>query len=130
MSVFTLAPEQIDNYWPLIADHLYRLQRRGYIDVDEVHEDLKAARKQLWGYAEGGKVLGVCITRITKGRVCEFYGAVGTQSRPGQIQEVHEAIRTWAKSINCTKLRFNGRVGWLRLLKTYKQTGVIAEEEF
>jgi hypothetical protein len=127
--IFTLPSTEIDSYWNHISPHLYRLQRRGYIDVEEVREDLKSQAKQLWAYEEGGKVLGVCITRITKGRVCEFYGAVGTQSRPGQIQEVHDAIVAWAKSINCTKLRFNGRVGWLRLLKGYEQTGVIAEKE-
>lgn len=129
MSVFALGASEIDAHWGEIAPHLYRLQRRGVIDAEEVREDLKAERKQLFGYAEDGKILGICITRITKGRVCEFYGAVGTQSAPGQIQAVHEAITQWAKSINCTKLRFNGRAGWLRMLKGYRQTGVIGEKE-
>lgn len=129
MSIFCLGSDEIDQHWDAFKDHLYRLQRRGYIDVEDVRDDLKSARKQLFGYAEAGKVLGVCITRITKGRVCEIYGAVGTQSHAGQIQEVHDAIEQWAKSINCTKLRFNGRKGWLRMLKGYTQTGVIGEKE-
>lgn len=130
MSVFCLGADDIDNHWSDIAPHLYRLQRRGFIDTDEVREDLKAARKQLWGYEDGGRIIGIAITRITKGRVCELYGAVGTQTQPGQIQAVHAEIEQWAKSINCTKLRLQGRHGWQRALKGYAQVGVILEKEF
>lgn len=129
MSVFVVPAAQVDALWDEIATHLYRLQRRGYIDAEEVREDLKAERKQLWGYQDGDQMLGICITRITKGRVCEIYGAVGTESAPGQIQAVHDSIERWAKEINCITLRFGGRKGWLRKLKGYRQTGVIAEKE-
>jgi hypothetical protein len=129
VSVFVVRAAQVDALWGLIAPHLYRLQRRGYIDADEVRDDLKAERKQLWGYQQGDQMLGLAITRITKGRVCEIYGAVGTESAPGQIQEIHDAIESWAKSINCITLRFGGRKGWLRKLKGYRQIGVIAEKE-
>lgn len=129
MSVIAIPAAQVDALWDLIAPHLYRLQRRGYIDAEEVRDDLKAERKQLWGYQDGPVIVGLCITRVTKGRVCEIYGAVGTESAPGQIQEIHDAIERWAKSINCITLRFGGRKGWLRKLKGYRQIGVIAEKE-
>lgn len=130
MSVFCLGSVEIDRHWNEIAPHLHRLQRLGFIDTGEVREDLKAARKQLWGYEDCGRVVGVAITRVTKSRVCEIYGAAGTTTAPQQIQQVHEAIEAWAKSINCTKLRLQGRRGWLRKLTGYTQTGIIAEKEF
>jgi hypothetical protein len=130
VSVFCLGAEQIDGLWDELSPHLFRLERHGHIDAEEVRDDLKASRKQLWGYQDGAKIAGIAITRITKRGVCEIYGAAGTQTKPGQIQEVHDAIERWAKEINCTKLRLQGRRGWLRVLKGYAQTKeIILEKE-
>jgi hypothetical protein len=127
VSVFCLGSDQIDECWDEIAPHLYRLERLGQVSVDETRDDLKTQRKQLWGYQDGA-ILGICVTRITKDGTCEIYGAAGTAGKE-RILEVHAAIERWAKSINCTKLRLQGRKGWFRLLKGYEQTGVILEKE-
>lgn len=128
MSVFCLGADEIDKHWNDFKDHLYRLERDDLGDVDEIRADLKAERKQLFGYQDGGRIVGVAITRITKTGVCEITHAVGTQSAPDQIIAVHDAIARWAKSIHCTKLRLQGRRGWLRKLDGYAQVGVIAEK--
>jgi hypothetical protein len=130
VSVFVVPAAQVDALWDEIAPHLYRLQARGQIDAEEVRADLKAERKQLWGYQDAERVIGVVITRVTKGGACEIYGAAGTQSAPGQIQELHDAIERWAKSIDCKRLRLQGRKGWLRVLKGYTRSpDIILEKE-
>ena len=128
MSVFALGPEQIDALWPEFEQHLERLQRLGHLNVEEAREDLKLAKKQLWGYHEDGRVIGVAITRVSM-PFCEVFAAAGKQSRPGQIQELYAHIERWARTVGCARMRINGRKGWMRVLQGYAVTGYIMEKE-
>lgn len=135
MSAFCLGSDEIDAHWQQIEPHLRRLERCGHCDVDELREELRDARKQLWGYQDGagdGRVLGVAVTRIAGKTtpVCEIFGAAGTQSNPGQIHELYAHIEQWARSIGCVKIRLQGRRGWQRLLSGFEQVGIILEKEF
>ena len=128
MSVFCLASDQIDGLWESIAPHLLRLEQLGQVDAEEVRKDAKAERKQIWGYQCGPQIIGVVVTRVTTAGVCEIYGAAGTAGHE-RILEVHDAIERWAKSINCKRLRLQGRRGWARLLKGYCDTGEVILEK-
>ncbi len=131
MSVFCLGAEQIDNLWPEYGHHLERLELHGDVIASALREDLKVSRKQLWGYQQDGKVLGVAVTHILetpRGRACEIYGAAGTESVRGQIDEIMKEIERWAAAIGCTRVRILGRKGWLRRLHGFQQTGIIMEK--
>lgn len=132
MSVFCLSSAQIDALWGEIGPHLERLELRGLVLASAARADLKDSLKQLWGYQQDGKVLGVAITSVIetpRGRACEIYGAAGTETVRGQIDEIMNEIRSWAKSLGCTRIRILGRKGWLRRIKGSRITGYIIEQE-
>ena len=132
MTVFCLGSEQVDNLWPEYAHHLERLERKGLILAEAVRADLKAADKQLWGYQHEGRVLGIAITSVIdtpRGKAVEVYGAAGTESVHGQIDQIMAEIERWAAALGCTRVRILGRKGWLRRLHGYRQTGIIIEKD-
>lgn len=128
MGVFCLGSEQIDRFWYEILPHLERLEENGDILASEVKEALKRAEMQLWGYQDG-RMVGVCITQVTKSKVLWIYGAAGTETAKGQILAVHSAIEAWAREQGLRKLKLQGRKGWLRILEGYAQTGIVLEKE-
>lgn len=131
MTVFCLGAEQTESLWPEYAHHLERLELRGDCLAIDIRDDLQHARKQLWGYQQDGRVLGVAITRIAetpRGRVCEIYGAAGTETVRGQLDEIMNEIERWAADVGCTRVRICGRKGWLRRLHGFHQTGIIMEK--
>jgi hypothetical protein len=128
VNVFCLGPEQIDSLWDEYSQHIYRMERLGHLGADEVRDELKLAKKQLWGIQDGPKIVGICITRVT-GKCCEIFAAAGTQSKRGQILELYNHVERWARDIGCTRMRVIGRKGWMRMLKGYLQTGIVLEKE-
>jgi hypothetical protein len=132
VTVFCLAPEQTDALWDEYAHHLERLEKRGDCLSSAIREDLKLARKQLWGYQQDGRILGVAITSVMetpRGRALEIYGAAGTESVRGQLDEMMVEIKRWAAAIGCARIRILGRRGWLRRINGLKQTGLVMEME-
>jgi GNAT superfamily N-acetyltransferase len=126
VNIFCLGPEHIDLFWDDYAHHLYRLERDGYIVAEEVRADLRDATYQLFGIQDGSRIAGIAVTRIT-GRTCEVVGAAG--SAPFSVmRELHSKIEAWARDIGCSRMRLQGRKGWIRLMG-YEQTGIIAEKE-
>jgi hypothetical protein len=128
VSVFTLSPIDIDKHWDLIAPHVYRLERLGHLGADELRDDLKERKRQLWGYHEDGCVLGIAITRVTP-TTCEIVGAAGTSTARGQIQELYEHIERWARENGRSRMRVIGRKGWLRAIAGFTQTGIVMEKD-
>jgi hypothetical protein len=129
MNLFCLGSAQIDALWDEFAHHVYRLERLGHLDAEELRDDLKQQKKQLWGAQENGKVLGIAITRIGGG-TCEIYAAAGTQTAAGQITSLYERIEQWAREKGCVRMKIVGRKGWLRMLKGYRPAkAVILEKE-
>jgi hypothetical protein len=131
VNLFCLGPEQIDVLWDEFSTHIYRLDnlgRLGHLSVDELRDELKLAKRQLWGIQDDGRVIGIAITRIG-GRCCEIYAAAGTQTARGQIQALYERIEQWARDIGCLRVRIVGRRGWLRALKGFQVKDVVLEKE-
>ena len=127
MNVFCLGSDEIDPLWNTFSHHLERLERDDRCCVVEVREDLREAKKQLWGLQDGPKVSGIVITAI-QGQTCEIWAACGSASQR-DMKAVHEQIERWAREIGCTRMKFSGRRGWLKLFKEYRQTGITAEKE-
>lgn len=131
MNIFCLDADQVARLWPEYRHHLERYERECGTDYAlDLLSDLKAGRKQLWGLQDdAGDVAGVVLTRVAEcpnGPVCEIYAACGNAH--GRTNECLEAIELWAKSINCKRIRLQGRNGWLRVLKEYEQSGIILEK--
>lgn len=133
MSVFCLSAEQTDSFWPEYGHHLERLEREtGLVLARSVREDLRAAQKQLWGFQDGAVVTGIAVTQVYEtplGRACECYGAAGTETARGQIDQILSEIERWARAVGCTRMRVVGRRGWKRRLRTYTDTGNVILEK-
>ena len=127
MGVFCLGSEQIDALWNDVSPFVSRLERFGHVGADELREDLKQAKRQLWGY-QTTAVIGIAITRVA-GKTCEIVAATGTQSEQGQIEAVYAEIERWARKIGCVRVRIVGRKGWLRKFPEFTQTGIVAEKD-
>ena len=117
MNVFCLSPEQIDARWETCGPHLEKFEAtRGTDYAKDLREDLKTARKQLWGAQEDGRVLCVVVTRVSnqpRGKVCEIYAAAGqgTEVVPcssENVKSVVSHIETWAREIGCTRMTVSG----------------------
>lgn len=126
MNVFCLGPEQIDPLWNEYAHHLYRLERERGLVAEEIRADLRDASYQLWGLQDGPRIAGVVVTRIT-GRTCEVVGGAGSASHD-DMRTLHTKIEEWARGVGCSRMRLQGRRGWLKVLN-YRQTGIVAEKE-
>jgi hypothetical protein len=131
--VFCIASHDIQRYWNDFAHHIERFCREAaFLDSDEhtpeaIRESLSSAKRQLWGFHDGGCISGIAITAIEP-PVCWIWGACGTESFDGQTEEVVAAIEQWAGEIGCRKLRIRGRVGWERKLSGFKRIAVILEK--
>lgn len=128
-AVFTLQSFEIDANWDLIVPYLTRLASRFPYDINLtlLREDLRASRKQLWGYHDWERVVGVCVTEIEL-PVCWIRAACGDPSCPEKIDVTLEAIEQWAKTRGCDRVRLSGRFGWKRLLRDYRQIAVTLEK--
>lgn len=127
--VFCLASDEIDSHWKRFAHHLERFCRETQEStVGQLRSDLKAARKQFWGFDDGGCISVVCITEVA-GPLCWLWACCGTESFPRQIERGLAEITAWAQDIGCKKLKIRGRVGWERRLPGFKRSAVILEKE-
>lgn len=126
MRMFCLAADEIDPHWKDFAHFIEQLKE---LSPEHVRESAKASRQQIWGLQYAQKVNGIAITEILAtplGLTCLIVGAAG--SAPAPLQErLHDEIARWAKTIGCTRLRLQGRRGWLRRLK-YRQVGIVGEK--
>jgi hypothetical protein len=135
VNCFCLGPEQIDDLWPLYGHHLERYEQETGTDyAGQIRADLRASHKQLWGFQEGDRILGVMVTRVfdtPKGQVCEIYALCGTSERglAIDINEILPHIERWAVEKECVRVRLNGRRGWKHFLTDYRETGVTMEKE-
>lgn len=138
MNVFCLGSEQIDNFWPEYGHLIEKYEAtRGTDYTGQLREDLRLARKQLWGAQHGGTVRAVVITRVSeqpRGDTCEIYATAGAGEADLPFNDENVAavlveIERWARAIGCTRMRIEGRKGWKRILNDYAEVGVILEKE-
>lgn len=138
MNVFCLGADQIDSLWPEYGHFLEKYEAtRGVDYAGQLREDLRLARKQLWGVQHDGRVRCVVVTRIVdqpRGEICEVYAmaAKGEDDAPfneSNVLLVLGQIEEWARGLGCTRMKIEGRKGWRRLLHDYAEAGVVLEKE-
>lgn len=130
MRMFCLNANEVDSAWADFAHFVEQLARSGGdLSPQQVRENAKASRQQIWGLQDAAKVHGIAITEILathSGLTCLIVGAAGAAPTPLQ-ERLHDEIASWAKCLGCTRMRIQGRRGWLRRLK-YRQTGIVGEK--
>lgn len=138
MNVFCLGSEQIDSFWPEFGHLIEKFEVTRQTDyAGQLREDLRLAKKQLWGVQHDGTVRAILITRIAeqpRGDTCEIYATAGAGEadlpfNDQNVSMVLVEIERWARAIGCARIRIEGRKGWKRILNDYAEKGVILEKE-
>jgi hypothetical protein len=130
MNVFSLHADQIDDVWPHLAALLGAYERQcEALTAEQVYTAAKASRQQIFGLQDGTHIHGIVVTEIqstARGPVCELVAAIGRAPVEAQHQ-LMEQIEDWARQIGCVAVRLQGRKGWLRFDRRFRQTGIVAE---
>jgi hypothetical protein len=84
---------------------------------------------QIWGLQDPEAVRAVAVTELNdtpRGLLCTVRVGCGKASKPMQ-ERLLDAIGSWAREMDCYKVRIVGRRGWLKRFPRFKQTAVVME---
>lgn len=98
-------------------------------DITSFINAIREKEMQLWCVFDADKPIAIMLTEIIetpKRKYVLLQECVGEGMK--DWAEYIEIIKEWARSIGCRSLKWEGRKGWVRVLKG-KQTGIITEIE-
>ena len=124
--VFTLQPDQIDNFRKTIVNFLLMIDNPDWLP-DQVIFALKEAKAQCWGLAENGVIKGIWITRIEETASARF-GFVWIAAGKGLDAGVPlflDCTEQWFREKDCEYVEIVGRRGWGKVLPGYCERAVI-----
>lgn len=103
------------------------VKTNAFISCEEIYEELKEAKNQLWLLIIKNKIVGCCVTNIQEYRhhkVLEVVTIGVEKNSEYKIQDwlpaFEQTITDYAVYNNCTDMMQVGRSGWL---KTLNKTG-------
>ena len=126
MRCVCLTPLEAYAYFEDYREFLERLKLDA--TAQEIREKAFQSKVQIWGVKDE-KLRGICVTEIVKTRsdlICHVIAACGSASTNDQ-HSLFDYIKAWAKEQGCARMRIQGRKGWLRWDRRFKQTGIVAE---
>src|SRR5687767_8700568 len=103
VSLLTVQSWMVESLWPLVLPFVDRwLEHDGIWTADEIQDELKSARAQLWCLYCGG-IRGIWVTRIEcGGRLAVVWGCAGDfQSLKEEAIALYGQIEDWFRSIGC-----------------------------
>ena len=117
----------VESLWPLVLPFVERwLEHDGIWTADEIQDELKSARAQLWCLYCGG-IKGIWVTRIEcGGRLAVVWGCAGDfHALKDEAIALYGQIEDWFRSIGCKHAEWCGREGWARLFRDYERHAVV-----
>jgi len=103
------------------------------VNLDEIHESLENSEKQLWMISRDDSVVCIAVTEVWKsdaGLVCRIEIASGDFSASlDDMRAIYQQIEDWASGMGCVGVEVLGRRGWAKVLRGFKETGVILEKD-
>jgi hypothetical protein len=121
--------KDIRDYWGLACPLIQRGLGEGE-NIQDVFKRLQLGDNQLWIAYKGHVLLAACVTEIvTLGdrKVCNILSVGGTALH--EWANYISTLEAWAKSKNCSSMRFPIiRKGWARVLKKYQTTHITLEK--
>lgn len=132
VKAFCIPRADTPQYWPHVCEWLDRAyERHDLLLPATLLDDLASGHRQLWvAWAPEGEILCGVITRLAKRRSglhCEVEAAGGIEV--WRWIGCMSVIEEYAKREGCLKVRIQGRPGWVRLLRHYRQSQVVIELE-
>jgi hypothetical protein len=97
--------------------------------IEDVLNDLRSGKAQLWVAGDGNDVDGIaitCITEYPQTTTCLIWlcAGIGREKYTPLIGNIEQ----WAKAQGCESISLEGRPGWERILTDYKKTKIILEK--
>jgi len=130
MRPFCVAADQVEVCWEDFAHFFQEFEKHGAdLSAYEAKQRAQNAQIQVWGLQDDQAVRGIVTTemmRTARGLVCVITMAQGTAAEEPK-RRLLTAIIEWARERGCVCVRLQGRRGWLRWDKRFKQTGIVAE---
>jgi hypothetical protein len=130
VKIFCIPREDILDYWQHVVDWLDKAYEYHDLFLPEtLRDDLISGQRQLWiAWAPEGKLLCGVITRLAKRRSglhLEVEAAGGVEVWRW-IQGM-AVLEEYAKREGCIKVTVQGRPGWVRLLRRYRNSQIVLE---
>ena len=92
--------------------------------IDDVLETVQRGDAQFWHYPDAAVVTE--IMDYPQKRVLRYWLAGGNLNT---LLKVEPSIRHWSQLWGCVGIEIIGRKGWHRVLKGFKQTGIILAKD-
>jgi hypothetical protein len=109
---------------------VFMAAKRGGGNFGSIESGVLNGPDQLWLAWNGEKILAAAVTSlglINNEKICTIVACGGDEwSRFGHLIE---GLEKFAKAEGCKRTRINGRRGWLRALKGYRETQVTMMKE-
>jgi hypothetical protein len=110
------------------APHLARAASRSGWSMEQVVAKLREGSALLWIVLDGRHCVGAALTEL-HGQVAylALVGGIRWREWRGEIAKIEE----WARLAGCTRIEFEGRAGWSRLMIAdgYKLNGTAMKKE-
>lgn len=125
-----VAREDVDGIWFLAEPHLLKSYRRSDQNIPvTLRDDLHSGARQLWLLTQDVTILAAGVTSMHAMRSglalkIEHLGGGSMQAWLPTLRE----LEAYARSQGCTKLTWEGRAGWTRLIPDYRVTAVVMEK--
>ena len=112
---------------PLLAP---AIERGGDLAPVDVFREVIAGNMQLWVIAQGGRVVGACVTKVAQRprRKVVTVVYVGGANMPEWLGLLSE-IEGWARAIGAQCVQVVGRKGWKRVLEGYRADSVVLTKD-
>jgi hypothetical protein len=112
--------DEITTLWPRLEPLVTRaLERTGDYTLDDIHQSLRDERRQI--FATWPEIDTICITSIErrpKRKVLVIWWKAGILHE--DWRDMLTAVENWGRSLDCSRIEFRGREGWVRLLPDYR----------
>ena len=98
--------------------------------IEDVIDELRSARAQLWHVMRGQNIQAIVVTVINThpcAKDCMIWLCAG-KDRKDWIHLLAQ-IEDWAKAHGCDAMIVRGRTGWEKVMKDYKKTHIILEKK-
>jgi hypothetical protein len=122
-------PAMVRLFWPHARNLIVRAIARGGIGrFADVERDVLAGAALLWLAWDGRAIAAAAVTELVAidiGKVCVIVACGGRQMR--RWLPLIATIEDYARAEGCTRIRFFGRMGWVRVLPHYRMSRVILE---
>lgn len=124
--------EAIEPCWAAFEPFFAEFERGGSdLTVQDAYAKARASQLQVWGLQDESQIRGIVTTEVIQtahGSVCVITMAQGNAPEEPKHALLNDIVR-WAAESGCTKVRIQGRKGWLRWDKRFVPVGIIAEME-